>query len=75
MSLLCQFQFHIYCFLNKFLFYHYLIHIFVLGSSSVSSKPSLRYILEDDGHDHNFIKVTPEFQEFVAKHLCKHLEK
>ncbi|CAI6363900.1 unnamed protein product [Macrosiphum euphorbiae] len=37
-------------------------------------KPSLRYIIEDDGHNHNFIKVTPEFQEFVAKSLFKHLE-
>lgn len=51
------------------------MYVFVLGTSSVQTKPSLRYILEDDGHDHNFIKVTPEFQEFVAKNLFKHLEK
>lgn len=53
----------------------YYKYFFILGTSSVQTKPSLRYILEDDGHDHNFIKVTPEFQEFVAKNLFKHLEK
>ncbi|XP_015370201.1 PREDICTED: uncharacterized protein LOC107166159 [Diuraphis noxia] len=44
--------------------------------NTVPIKPSLRYIIEDDGqgHHHNFIKVTPEFQEFVAKSLDKHLE-
>ncbi|XP_001951035.1 uncharacterized protein LOC100168536 [Acyrthosiphon pisum] len=42
--------------------------------NAVQVKPSLRYIIEDDGHNHNFIKVTPEFQEFVAKSLFKHLE-
>ncbi|KAL4089709.1 hypothetical protein QTP88_024687 [Uroleucon formosanum] len=42
--------------------------------NTVQVKPSLRYIIEDDGHNHNFIKVTPEFQEFVAKSLFKHLE-
>lgn len=42
--------------------------------NTVQIKPSLRHIIEDDGHNHNFIKVTPEFQEFVAKSLFKHLE-
>ncbi|XP_050429450.1 protein CUSTOS-like [Adelges cooleyi] len=42
--------------------------------SAVQFKPSLRHIIEDEGHDYNFIKVTPEFQNFVAKHLFKHLE-
>lgn len=41
----------------------------------MQTKPSLRHIIEDNGHDHNFIKVTPEFQEFVAKNLFKHLER
>lgn len=48
---------------------------FILDAQSVQTKPSLRYIIEDEGHDHNFIKVTPEFQEFVAKNLFKHLER
>lgn len=56
-------------------FSHNFINFFSIDSISVKTKPSLRYILEDDGHDHNFIKVTPEFQEFVAKHLSKHLER
>ncbi|XP_060848761.1 uncharacterized protein LOC132928242 [Rhopalosiphum padi] len=40
----------------------------------VQTKPSLRNVIEDDVHNHNFIKVTPEFQEYVAKSLFKHLE-
>lgn len=51
------------------------LDVFILGVKSLQKKPSLRYIVEDDGHDHNFIKVTPEFQEYVAKNLFKHLEK
>ncbi|XP_050524327.1 uncharacterized protein LOC126895991 isoform X2 [Daktulosphaira vitifoliae] len=41
---------------------------------SFQVKPSLRYIIEDEGHNHNFLKVTPDFQEYVAKHLFNHLE-
>lgn len=54
---------------------HELMLIIVLDTNSIVTKPSLRYTVEDDGHDHNFIQVTPEFQEFVAKHLSKHLER
>lgn len=49
--------------------------IFFLDINPAQSKPSLRYVIEDDNHDHNFIKVTPEFQEFVAKNLFKLLER
>ncbi|VVC36130.1 Hypothetical protein CINCED_3A007031 [Cinara cedri] len=46
----------------------------IKNTNLVQTKQSLRYIIEDDGHNHNFIKVTPEFQDFVAKNLFKHLE-
>ncbi|XP_026822653.1 uncharacterized protein LOC113560786 [Rhopalosiphum maidis] len=42
--------------------------------NGVQTKTSLRNVIEDDVHNHNFIKVTPEFQEYVAKSLFKHLE-
>lgn len=47
----------------------------MLGVNTVQMKPSLRNIIEDDVHNHNFIKVTPEFQEYVGKSLFKHLER
>lgn len=51
------------------------IVIDTIDTNSIKTKPSLRYINEDDGQNHNYIKVTPEFQEFVAKNLFKHLER
>lgn len=50
-------------------------YIFVLGINLAESKPSLRYVVEDDIHDHNYIKVTPEFQDYVSKNLFKLLER
>lgn len=58
------------------MYYKFKFMIFILDTNSLPTKPSLRYIIEDDDHHHhNFIKVTPEFQKFVAKCLFKHLER